>query len=59
MLMCQTEGGSVGCGECERYFNIKRDYCPVMCGLCDRKFLTSSFFKLFFHQRLCQHEILN
>ena len=37
MLMCQSEGGSVGCGECERYFNIKRDYCPVMCGLCDRK----------------------
>ena len=48
MLMCQTEGGSVGCGECERYFNIKRDYCPVMCGLCDRKFLIVSFLKLFF-----------
>ena len=39
MLMCQSEGGSVGCGECQRYFNIKRDYCPVMCGLCDCEYL--------------------
>ena len=42
MLMCQSEGGSVGCGECQRYFNIKRDYCPVMCGLCDREYLPLS-----------------
>ncbi|XP_045161356.2 uncharacterized protein LOC123526325 [Mercenaria mercenaria] len=35
MRMCSSQGGTVGCGECDRYFNIKRDYCPVMCGLCD------------------------
>ncbi|XP_052761250.1 uncharacterized protein LOC128203751 [Mya arenaria] len=33
--MCSSQGGTVGCGDCERYYNIKKDYCPVMCGLCD------------------------
>ena len=37
MRMCASEGGNVGCSECDRYFNIKKDYCPVMCGLCDRE----------------------
>ncbi|KAL4221659.1 Cysteine-rich secretory protein 3 [Mactra antiquata] len=35
MRMCASEGGTVGCNQCERYYNIKKDYCPVMCGLCD------------------------
>ncbi|XP_052213296.1 uncharacterized protein LOC127832106 [Dreissena polymorpha] len=35
MKMCASEGGAVGCDDCTRYFNIKKDYCPVMCGLCD------------------------
>lgn len=32
---CASQGGEFGCNECTLYYNIKRDYCPVMCGLCD------------------------
>ncbi|KAK3576188.1 hypothetical protein CHS0354_001207 [Potamilus streckersoni] len=35
MNMCASEGGTIGCADCDRFFNVKRDYCPVMCGLCD------------------------
>ncbi|KAL5014560.1 hypothetical protein ScPMuIL_008830 [Solemya velum] len=33
--VCSSKGGHLGCTECDRYFNVKRDYCPVMCGMCD------------------------
>ncbi|KAL8593891.1 hypothetical protein ACOMHN_023807 [Nucella lapillus] len=32
---CASKGGEFGCDECSLYYNIKRDYCPVQCGLCD------------------------
>ncbi|XP_070206497.1 cysteine-rich venom protein Mr30-like [Littorina saxatilis] len=32
---CASQGGEFGCNECSLYYNIKRDYCPVMCGICD------------------------
>lgn len=32
---CATQGGNVGCSDCATYYNVKRDMCPVMCGLCD------------------------
>ncbi|KAL3861104.1 hypothetical protein ACJMK2_007176 [Sinanodonta woodiana] len=35
MNMCAREGGTISCGDCDRFINVKRDYCPVMCGLCD------------------------
>lgn len=34
---CASQGGEFTCNECSLYYNIKRDYCPVMCGLCDRE----------------------
>lgn len=35
---CSSMGGSIACADCDRFFNVKRDMCPVMCGLCDRKY---------------------
>ncbi|KAK3702613.1 hypothetical protein RRG08_042603 [Elysia crispata] len=32
---CVSKGGQFGCEDCERYYNVKTDYCPVLCGLCD------------------------
>nr|XP_022335669.1 uncharacterized protein LOC111132188 isoform X2 [Crassostrea virginica] len=32
---CSSMGGSISCVDCDRFFNVKRDMCPVMCGLCD------------------------
>eukprot|EP00105_Crassostrea_gigas_P028320 XP_011449940.1 PREDICTED: uncharacterized protein LOC105344061 isoform X1 [Crassostrea gigas] len=32
---CSSMGGSIACADCDRFFNVKRDMCPVMCGLCD------------------------
>lgn len=32
---CASKGGQFECNDCARYYNIKTDYCPVMCGLCD------------------------
>jgi len=42
MGVCASKGGTIGCLECDKYYNIKRDYCPVMCGLCDRKYTCTS-----------------
>ncbi|XP_056014320.1 uncharacterized protein LOC125663866 [Ostrea edulis] len=32
---CSSNGGSISCADCKRFFNVKKDMCPVMCGLCD------------------------
>ncbi|XP_033724789.1 uncharacterized protein LOC117314794 [Pecten maximus] len=32
---CATEGGNITCNDCDRFYNVKRDMCPVMCGICD------------------------
>ncbi|OWF44827.1 uncharacterized protein LOC110457814 [Mizuhopecten yessoensis] len=32
---CATKGGNITCTDCDKYYNVKRDMCPVMCGLCD------------------------
>ncbi|GFS25792.1 cysteine-rich venom protein Mr30 [Elysia marginata] len=32
---CQSVGGDYTCEDCTRLPNVKTDYCPVMCGLCD------------------------
>lgn len=35
IFACGTQGGQLGCNECKRFFNVKSEMCPVMCGLCD------------------------
>ncbi|XP_071111759.1 cysteine-rich venom protein Mr30-like [Haliotis cracherodii] len=36
MSLCASMGGSqITCDHCQQFYNIKTDYCPVMCGLCD------------------------
>ena len=35
---CESRGGGWNCDHCKNYYNIKTDYCPVMCGYCDRKY---------------------
>ncbi|KAK3087233.1 hypothetical protein FSP39_003405, partial [Pinctada imbricata] len=32
---CDNRNGQFKCSDCKRYFNVKKDMCPVMCGLCD------------------------
>ncbi|XP_060073743.1 uncharacterized protein LOC132553510 [Ylistrum balloti] len=32
---CATKGGNITCNDCDKFYNVKRDMCPVMCGLCD------------------------
>lgn len=32
---CATMGGNITCEDCDRFYNVKRDMCPVMCGICD------------------------
>ncbi|KAK3702611.1 hypothetical protein RRG08_042601 [Elysia crispata] len=32
---CESRGGGWNCDHCKNYYNIKTDYCPVMCGYCD------------------------
>lgn len=36
---CSSMGGSISCADCDRFYNVKRDMCPVMCGLCDRTYM--------------------
>ncbi|XP_041378582.1 cysteine-rich venom protein-like [Gigantopelta aegis] len=35
LSFCASLGGEMDCGDCEQFYNVKKDYCPVMCGLCD------------------------
>ena len=40
---CSSMGGSISCVDCDRFFNVKRDMCPVMCGLCDRTYIILTY----------------
>lgn len=36
--MCDSRGGTVTCKQCDQFSNVRSEMCPVMCGLCDRKY---------------------
>ncbi|GFO33509.1 cysteine-rich venom protein [Plakobranchus ocellatus] len=33
--LCESKKGQLRCADCQHFYNVKFDYCPVMCGICD------------------------
>ncbi|XP_062575048.1 uncharacterized protein LOC134236903 [Saccostrea cucullata] len=35
IMQCGSKNGTLTCADCNRFSNVKREMCPIMCGLCD------------------------